>query len=179
MEEPDLHGSLLCVHTEKTKSYLYQIVPRAVSGSTCSDPQNACPCSCLFLWRKWEAEQCCHGAGSMGCVGDFWHVTRCHLAGSAQERPREQGPALPCLCIKPFSCKYTNAEGTETWGLGSCSGCLPFGGVFIVAELKSKEFEADEHSEIFFCLSYDCLMSCFLKELKCSEPILLSNQTGF
>lgn len=91
------------------------------------------------------------------------HVTCCHLAESAHERPQDQGPALPCLCIKPFSCKYTNAEGSETWGLGSCSGCLPFGGVFIVAELKSKEFEADEHSEISFsfCLSYACLISNF------------------
>lgn len=90
-------------------------------------------------------------------------MTCCHLAGSAQERPQEQGPALPCLYIKSLSCKYTNAEGTETWGLGSCSGCLPFGGVFIVAELKSKEFEADEHSEISFYLSYDCLMRFFFE----------------
>lgn len=52
-------------------------------------------------------------------------------------------PALPppCPCTNQFCCRYTNAEPGVMWGLGTCSACSPFGEVFIVAALKSKEFE--------------------------------------
>lgn len=80
--------------------------------------------------------------------GEQLHVTYCHLVKSSPERLQEQDFYIfSCLCINPFSCKYTKAESSATWGLGSYLGCLLFEGVFMVAELKSKEFKT---CEIFF-----------------------------
>lgn len=125
MEEPALHVSVLYVHTEKTKSYLYQIVPWSRQRGLFLEAR-----ALIHRIHVLAVASFCEGnrkqnnavIGQVPC-GALWvisvceqlHVTCCHLAGSAQERPQEQSSALPCLCIKAFSCKYTNAVRLGGW----------------------------------------------------------------